>query len=258
MEGDIMKKNKLVLTSGILMVVGAVACLLISGLTTWFLVEFVSEYWMYLSDATTSTDNFIYTFYMLSYILDIVIYLAGCVVFMIFGIKLIIKSSKKIPLDEYKGFVIAGQVLAYIGAGFTMSSTYEISLIVFGLLLASGILLSVALSKNKKEKETKINQLYGMDNTPQETQQVQSNSYTSANTNTHSSNNIESETGDADRLNNKIKSLQELKEQGVLSNDEYVKLIHKVLGLDELMEDKTKSKTHKTKEKTSKGENNEG
>lgn len=243
-----MKKNKLILTSGILMLIGSLVCMIVVALSIFYCVEYVQlliEAGVFGALVTNPQIDDLFHIMGLSLIaLSIIIYLASAVTFIILGIKLIIKTSKKIPLNNYKGLAITTQVLAYVCAGFSMGSDMEVQSLVFAIMLTSAILLSVALFRNKKENELLQSEL-NADNV--ENTEVASQQY-----------NVAKQEGveESDKLMRQIKSLQELKDSGVLSNDDYVKLIHKVLGLDAL-EVKSDTKTS-SRRKLSKGDKDEG
>lgn len=245
-----MKRNKLVLSSGILMIIGAVASLVAGVIMSVYVVQLVGVLESLATQGTGSSsgtllfdDEFFYSVYLLALSLMVVIYVTEFVVYLVFGIKLVVKSAKKKELKDYKNLAVTAQILGYIGAGLSISSDMGVSMVVFALLLTSAILLSVALAKDNKEHKVMLDTNFGgykeqvdLAKEPDSTT-LDERSY-------------------AEDLTKKIQSLQELKNEGLLDNEEYTKLIHKVLGLEST--DSEKVTVKKTRKTNTKGDKNEG
>lgn len=237
-----MKRNRLILTVGILMLVGACLCLLLSVVNTLSLVELLqvmgSES---VEPVEINMDNFLYATFVLAYVITIALYLAEAVLNIVFGIKFIIKFSKNVPLDQYKGMAITMQVFCYVFAGLSMGSDYISAGLVFALSLTSGILLSVALSQNKKEKESALVSSYG--GFKDDAGKVDMSSIPGSEDTQKPFN----EKSYAEELSSKIQSLQKLKGDNVISDEEYLRLVHRVLGLEGEGEPQKETKQKKTR-----------
>ncbi|MGN0961852.1 MAG: SHOCT domain-containing protein [Christensenellales bacterium] len=215
-----MKRNKLVLIAGILMILGAVACIVATIINCIQLKDLMviinSE-----QTAETATEDFnlFATLLMVGYISCIFINICESILFLVLGIMLIVKSARKVPLNNYKSFAITTQILLYIGACSCLISELLISGIIFIFFLSSAILLSVALSQNKKETEEKLNADFGG---------YKDNPHHNFDKNHGSDANYY-----VNEFSDKIKSLHQLKESGVITEEEYTRLVRKVLGLDD-------------------------
>lgn len=208
-----MKRYGQVLASGILMIIGSFLCLVASGFCGLYLYEYIA----FMSEEVvlynlSTIEELVYLIDIFAFGLSIIIYIAEFVLFMIFGIKLIIKYAKKKPLDEYKRLVVTSQVFGYVGAGLCIGGSITILLLVFGVLLTSAILLSVALSKNKKANILEESQKSVL---------VKNNEQSNVELNSL-----------ADEFSRKIKNIQALKDENIITQDEYINLIHKVLGIE--------------------------
>lgn len=245
----LMKRNRLILTVGILMLVGACLCLLLSVVNTLSLVELLqvmgSES---VEPVEINMDNFLYATFVLAYVIIIALYLAETVVNIVFGIKLIVKFAKNIPLDQYKGMAITMQVFCYVFAGLAMGSDYLSAGLVFAFSLTSGILLSVALAQNKKEKENALLSSYG--GFKDDAGKVDASSILGGKGIQKPFN----EKSYAEELSDKIQSLQKLKSDNLITDEEYLRLVHRVLGLEEECGPQKGPKQKKTK----KGKTDEG
>lgn len=223
-----MKKNKLVLTAGILMLVCSLACLFLAIYSSIALVDYWEAYQEALLETAETIEeyDFLMLTMMLVYAVAIAMYVAQAVVDIVFGVKLIVKYAKGVPFEKYKSMAIAVQVICYVFAGITMGGDYITSGIIFALSLTSGILLSCAISQNKKEREAMLTSSYGsfkddggrinLENVPNgkgKEQPFNEKAY-------------------ADELSTKIASIKALKDEGLIDDKEYSKMVHKLLGLD--------------------------
>lgn len=219
------------------MILGSIACVFLGILNVLYLLEILPLLNLsgeYLAN-TVDSDGFLYLVLAVTYIFVILLCLAETIVFMLFGIKLIINSKK--PIDNYKTIVITSLILGYVGAGLAMGSELLINGLIFALLLSAAIILSVALSRNKKTHQSDVfgNRQESVINCEElNNEDIQTQLY-------------------SNELTHKIQSLQQLKDTGVINNEEYVTLIHKVLGIGD-----TNTSTTKSRKKTNKGDKDEG
>lgn len=243
-----MKKNKLVLASGIIMLVGAVLSLFLAIYTGITLSTVLDAFFNTPIEEGVefNNDSFLLLTIWLSYIISIIIYLAESVLYIIFGIKLIVKSSKRVPLEKYKSVAIAMQIVCYVIAGLSIGGDYISGGLNFALALTSGILLSVALAQNKKDYEKSLTSSYG------------SFKDDAGRVNLEDIPNVENakkpfnEKMFADDLNGKLESIKALKESGVIDENEYIKMVHKILGLEENRENVSSNMTRKSRVKKDK------
>lgn len=247
-----MKKNKLVLASGIIMLVGAVLSLFLAIYTGITLSTVLDTFFNTPIEEGIefNSDSFLLLTIWFSYIISVIIYLAESVLYIIFGIKLIVKASKCVPLEKYKSVAIAMQIVCYVIAGLSISGDYISGGLNFALALASGILLSVALAQNKKDYEKSLTSSYG--SFKDDVGRVNLEDIP----NVKNAKKPFNEKMFADDLNGKLESIKALKESGVIDENEYIKMVHKVLGLEENGENASSNMTKKSSVKKDKENEN--
>lgn len=189
-----MKRNKLTLTAGILMViVASLSILMVVDYTVWF-VECVQI--LYQVKDSITLDN-------IGYVLDtvfilglVIISLTESILYMIWGVKLIKKTNKGIPVSKMKGLIVTMLVFSYVLAFIHMGDVSGLTGPT-GLFLAIAILLTVAVSKTSTPVKVVSNQ---------------------------------SEKILDEKTIEKISAIKKLKDDNVISEEEYQKLRDKVLN----------------------------
>ena len=137
-----MRKNKLTLTAGILMIVAA--CFSIIS-TIGYAVAFTQVFAaLYAIEGGIPINDISLLLGVLSLLGWAVIHVAEGVLYLTCGIILLRKTNKRIPVSKMKGFVVTMTVISYILAFIHMGETGGN----FALFLAVAILLTIALSKD--------------------------------------------------------------------------------------------------------------
>lgn len=199
-----MKRNKLVLASGILYVIASGILPIISILA----IILYSHGYDYLSEfGYNEATHEAYILVLLLMGFSVLLSLAKSIVLLIFGIKAI-KKSKSFE-DGKNNSLIAGMVLGYIFSLFNFGG--DESFVGFVLILTGAILLSVAFSRLNNE-----NQKIFIDTTSDDkfTPKVKDNQISKKS---------------IDNLKNQVLSLQSLKEQNLISEEEYLGMLKKLI-----------------------------
>lgn len=230
------------------MLVCALACLVLVIYTGLTLVEILEIFDSAVEESEMiDGDDFLMLTILLSYIMTIAIDMSQAVLFIVFGIKLIVKTAKGVHLDKYKNMAITMQVICYVFAGLSIGGDYITSGAIFALSLTAGILLSCALSQNKKEKELALTSSYG--SYKDDTGNIQMENIPNGESKAKPFN----EKMYAEELSSKIASVKALKDSGVIDENEYSKMVHKILGIEENVEEKNVTSRKKKKDDENEG-----
>lgn len=220
-----MKKNKLTLSAGILLVIAASICVISSIICLYSLGATILE--ISLSEEY-SLVNYIILIAVIALLISLLFKIAQVIVFMILGIKLIKNGKKGKSVNEYRGLIITTMILAYISALFGNSDIT--GFFEFGLFLTAGILLSCALSM---KDEALVQETPQAEVKKEETQKEE------------------------DSMAKQINALQELKDNGVIGNKEYLDKLQKIIGIEKKQVEKKNSVTSDGKEDNSESEGRE-
>jgi len=158
---------------------------------TMFVISIISDFAGYYD---AQPDHTLYVLAFMGEIFDYFMMLAEGVLFLVLGIKILkhgLKGSK--PLD-HKGLFVTTCVLAYISA---VSNLTTFTIVLFGGYLASAILLTKCLSKSSGTGQISVNKQSGFD---------------------------------VNASASKLKTLRELKEQGVISEEDFNKYLQEVVN----------------------------
>jgi len=196
-----MKRNKLIFSAGILYVIASAIFFLVAS-------DYLNAF---LSGNAYSNDLIAYDHAMYIQVLVVlasmtVYKFAEAILFLVFGIKLI-KKSKKFP-DSGTGVATAGMILGYIFA--LVENSSRLSFVIFALLLAGAILITIACSKKDSFGYGKWEDLSFAEKKNYESIGVKNDE-------------------DMAKLIEKTKSLQHLKDSGIISNEEYLKLLKEIV-----------------------------
>lgn len=192
-----MKKNKLTLAAGILMVIVASFSIIAAvEYAVWF--NECANIIYAMADSITM-DNLNFVIEAIAILGLTFLSIIEGILYMIWGVKLIKKTNKFVPVEKMKKWLITILVFSYIFA-FLHFSDFSTLLSETGLFLAIAILLTVAVSKsgnntNAVSVEGKISQ----------------------------------STLDAKTIE-KMTSIKKLRDENVISEEEYQKLRDKVLS----------------------------
>lgn len=215
-----MKRNNLILIAGILMILGAVACLVASVFSGIYLADFITAMAEEITIDSEVSFDFLYLTYLLTLVMMIIVYFVEGAMFITFGILLIVKYSKNVSMEQYRSLVVIAQIVGYVSVFVSMGSDMVAITISIALLLTSSILLSVALSKHNKSKENNVD----FNVNPKTAGGKQS---------TNMSNMADDERAYTNELMIKVKAIKELRDNGTITEEEYTKMIYQVLGVDE-------------------------
>jgi len=205
-NGCNMKKNWLLVTAGIFYIIASISLLYLSMYCGYALL--IGENLFY--DYTLSAPD--HTLYLLAYIMLIVVAVVKFIMFVMFlvlGIIVIVKAKTfdVKPAKVVTVTMILGYVCAVLDLNLQISNSST-----FLLLLTSSIMLSVAISRR------------GKGNSIEATQSV----IDDINSNNETKKDVDTET-EIDNLSKQIKSLQALKECGVLSDEDYMNMLKKLV-----------------------------
>lgn len=237
-----MKKNKLVISASIVMLVASVLSLFLAVYTGLIFSETLELFFGEVVEGESLTgDSILLLTIWVSYIIAILIYLAEAVLYIVFGIKLLVKASKGVAIEQYKSIAVAMQIVCYVVAGLSIGGDLISGGLSFALSLTAGILLSVALSQNKKEHEKMLTSSFGSfkDNLGQVKMEDIPNG-----------DNVKKPFNEklyADELSGKLESIKALKQEGVIDEEEYLKMVHKILGIEGNSQEKEKVKSKRGK-----------
>jgi len=203
-----MKKNKLTLAAGILMVILASLSIVVAiEYVVWF-AECVNILLQMINSIKEENISFVLDSVILLGLIMITI--AESILYMIWGVKLIKKTNKRVPIANMRKWLITMLVFSYVFA-FLHLEDFSTLLGQAGMFLAIAILLTCAVAKGG--------------NTPSRKSATNNNSTA---------------------LNNesveKMLYIKKLREEGVISEEEYSKLRDKILksliNLDDDTQDK--------------------
>ena len=193
-----MKKNKLALASGILLVIVASFCIAYS-------VSYIGDLITFLTTPFEVLDESYFVSYYLIlaiYIVFIALNVLQAIAYMIMGVKLIRKTNKRVPYAKMKPLIIIAIVFSAIGILFNFLSINN------SMLIACVVLLSCALGKGDKYEKEPIGA-----------------------TNSNINFNITDEK-EIDLFVEKAKMLKELKDNNVISQQEFETMISKAFELE--------------------------
>lgn len=211
-----MKRNKLNLASGILLIIVSAFCLLCSALCIEGLIEILT-----LRDSYITEE--MYWEYVASILICafmIALYLVQFIMYLIFGIKLIKKSKLANAFAQSKAILIVSLVLVSCGLLFDTTGTLS------GLSIVTIILLILALSngdKLDKQNEEELKKILEEDYTFDD----KSGSVKSQN----QTNN--------EKIAQRVVELKKLKDQGKINNQEFDLLMSTMLKNDFPFEDES-------------------
>lgn len=226
-----MKRNKLTLTAGILLVISTALCFIAIGYYGIALKDLLAIY----NETSELLTDVVVLGFMLSYVGSIVIKVAEIVAFLILGIKLIIKGNKGYFASQNKGLVITTMVIAYFGALMEIGSYHTCAIVIFGLFLTAGILLSCAIAKKPMNIENSV------DNKVETSSNVVSETIVENGINNSQSESISNE------MIEKVKLAKSLRDDHMITDEEYFNIVKKLIGIDTTEKTK-KTVTRKTKE----------
>lgn len=218
-----MKRNKLTLIAGVLLVVATILCVF----AIYYYALGVYELFPILYEETEVISHSYILNIVITYIASIVLKVAQIIVFLILGIKLIIKGIRKVPVNKCKGLVISAMVIAYWSALMEIGTYHTFAIVIFGLFLTAGILLSCALSKKDKVAD------FGGESSTFN-KKVSTNSKVD------------------EVMIDRVKIIKSLKDDGMLSEDQYFELMKQVIGFD-IPKDIENEYTMKSKEEENEG-----
>lgn len=267
MEGN-MKRNKLILASGILMVILASLSIiatiatietLLTGVALLDATEYLAEY---------SESDIMLGLVMLVYTLQIGIYLAQSIVYMIFGIKFIKKSKLPNAYAKCRASLIVMLVLV------CCSLLAESNVAFSGVTIATVVLIICAIANGNRLDNENLqylqNQMNGVNAQPSQSINVNVQSTSVGTPSAHeftepSTNNVENldkkniqlntnEKSNSDLMAEKILSLKNLKDNGVISAQEFDNIMatlvpNKVDNKDKVTKADSKDKANKVDSK---------
>lgn len=224
------KVNGLVLAAGIIFVVSSVVCLGLGALAILDMLFLDADAFLQIS---ADLASLIYGLYKFSFVIIILFYLCEFLVYLIFGIKLIIAAGKKKKVSECKSLVITAQVLGYVGATLTLTLYIGYDVIAFILIITASILLSVALSRKQNTEVETIN----TNNEPSSIEPT----YQNLNVEQNFKNLESADNKNIDDLTKKIEMLSTLQKDGIITKESYHDMICKLLGIE--VDTKSKKET---------------
>lgn len=199
-KGVKVKKNKLTLSAGILLIITAS----ISILNALNYIESLFDF--YFETEVNFGDLGLEYNLMIESVVAVIIGLIlvetfQAITFMILGVKIVKRTNKKVPFNEMKPMVITALVFSSIGILYNFSINNPI-------LIAIVVLLACALAKG----DVKVNK-----------NEVRLDSESKL---------------DSDLLVEKVQVLKDLKEKGVINNEEFETMLAKVTKITEEKEEK--------------------
>lgn len=209
----LMKRNKLNLTAGILLVITAALSILLEIV---YIVNFIRLIELYRSVGYTN-----FTILILFYAYLFALYLAQAIIYMIFGVKLIKKSNLPNSFAESKTIIIVSLVLT------SCSFAFDVQRILTMLYVACIVLLICSLCNGARIDKDNLEYLSreaGLDtNTQVKSQPVQETV----------AQEIIPEKSDNEMMAEKIGAIKKLKDDGVISQAEFDKVISSFVHKEE-------------------------
>lgn len=219
-----MKRNKIALSTGILLIILA-SFSIVATLAT---LDNVLEMARVILDS--ETGNFI--FFLFVHVYSIALFLAQSIIYMIYGVKLVKLSKNANAIEKMKSITIISLIL--ISCSFLFDPFRYFA----GLYIAIIVLNICFLVLNPKNQNVVANQTPQTPST-QTTIEPEETIITA-----------EKEKSSADMMVEKIVALKKLKDSGVLSEEEYEKMISKSIQMENKIESSDKpSTTEKPKAK---------
>ena len=208
-----MKRNKLNLTAGILLVITA-ALSIISEIV--YIVNFIRLIVLYRSVGYTD-----FTILILFYAYMFALYLAQAIIYMIFGVKLIKKSNLPNSFVESKTIIIVSLVLTSCSFAFDVQRILTMLYVVCVVLLICCLCSGARIDKDNLEY---LSREAGLDtNTQVKSQPVQETV----------AQEIIPEKSDNEMMAEKIVVIKKLKDDGVISQAEFDKMISSFMPKEE-------------------------
>ena len=200
-----MKRNRLILTTGVLLVVASILCVFaiyFYALGVYELLPILYE------EAELIPQSYILNI-VINYIALIVLKVAQIIVFLILSIRIIVKGVRRVSVGNYKGTIISTMVIAYWSALMEVGTYHTYALILFVLFLASGILLTAVLTKKNESIQTAQSKVK------------------------HSAQKKESTKPLVDNVMiERVKIIKALRDDGALTEDQYFELMKQTIGFD--------------------------
>lgn len=224
-----MKRKKLTLASGIIMVIEATYAIIFSIVNSLIIMQEILNLFV-----REEIDSVIYYGYIFKLAVEFFVYAMIAVGFMIVGVKLIIKSKVQYTYEQTKPLLIIALVFACVGL------FADVKYISSGILIAIIVLTACAIAKGDKPNI-------------ELTQNTKDNNFDNVkvaeNLAKENTDNIEEKKTETDLMVNRLLSLQELKKNGIITEEEYSQMVRKTVenksAIDK--EDK-KTKTKKVDE----------
>lgn len=213
------KRNKLNLASGILLVIIASVSIIATIVACESLVEVFSAIEILEEEFETLGVSSIASV-VLVYGYMIALFLAQSIVYMIFGIKLIKKSKFANSYEKSKSMLIVMLVLV------SCSFFFDPIQIFSGLYLATIVLIVCAMSNGKRLDNENLEFLNAQLNIDKDNTNENSNNVENkvVETKEEKKDTVE-EKSNGDLMAEKVIALKELKDKGVISNEEFEKMI---------------------------------
>ena len=231
-----MKRNKLILSTGILLIILAS----FSIIATLAILDNVIE----VVGAILGSETAYFVFLLFDYIYSISFFLAQSIVYMIYGVRLVKFSKCVDAIEKSKGMMIVSLILV------SCSFLFDPFRYFTGLYIAIVVLTICFLVLSSKNTNVSAENKTITENSAQSTPAEETTQVTD-----------EKEKSNTDMMVEKIVALKKLKDSGVLSEEEYNRLIAKSLApsnqssqaKDKIEKNKTK-RTYARKPSTKDGE----
>ena len=232
-----MKRNKLILSTGILLIILAS----FSIIATLAILDNVIE----VGGEILGSETRYFVFSLFVYIYSLTLFLAQSIVYMIFGVRLVKFSKCVDAIEKSKSMMIISLIL--VSCSFLFDPfRYFVGLYIAIVVLTIYFLVLSSTNTNVSAENKTITENSAQSTPAEEKIQVTE----------------EKEKSSADMMVEKVVALKKLKDSGVISEEEYTQMISKSLVLDgkpiEKSEDKPKTKrtyTRKASTKETKKEN---
>lgn len=218
-----MKRNKLILSNGILLIILASFSIIATLAILDNLIEVVG---VVLGSETANFVSFLFV-----YIYSLTLFLAQSIVYMIFGVRLV-KFSKHIDsIEKCKGMMIVSLILNICSFIFDPFK-YFVGLYIAIVVLTICFLVLSSKNTNVSVENKTITENSAQSIPPEEKTQVTD----------------EKEKSNTDMMVEKVVALKKLKDSGVISEEEYNRLIEKSLASsNQSLKEKDKIEKPKTK-----------
>ena len=232
-----MKRNKLILSTGILLIILAS----FSIIATLAMLDSIIETWITIVSLGTGVNILSFLFV---YGYSICIFLAQSIIYMIYGVRLVKFSKYSDAVEKCKNMMIVSLIL--ISCSFLFDPfRYFVGLYIAIIVLAICFLVLSSKNTNISVENKTITENSAQSTPAEETTQVTD----------------EKEKSNTDMMVEKVVALKKLKDSGVLSEEEYNRLIEKSLApsnqssqaKDKIEKPKTK-RTYARKPSTKDGE----